>query len=152
MEAAYDYDCIISTSLDNLFLGSIIKILPLNKMNFNGLKSMITDFSFGKIVVNGRTYTDDIKIVRGQVISNWWRKSGHRVDIEDVADILDSNPEIVVIGKGSPGLMKTSASLRERLATHNIGLIEKKTSRAIEVFNTLFQEGESVAAGFHVGC
>jgi len=113
---------------------------------------MITDFSFGKIVVNDRTYTDDIKIVRGQVISDWWRKRGHRVDVEDIADILEASPEIVVIGKGSPGLMRTSAPLRERLATHNIGLIEKKTSQAIQVFNTLFQEGEKVAAGFHVGC
>ena len=113
---------------------------------------MITNFSFGKIVVNHRTYTNDIKIIRGQVIPAWWRKSGHRVDIEDIADILDSNPEIVVIGKGSPGLMKTSESLRERLAACNIGLIEKKTSRAIEVFNTLFQEEKRVAGGFHVGC
>jgi hypothetical protein len=113
---------------------------------------MITDFSFGKIVVNGRTYTDDIKIVRGQVVSDWWRKSGHRVDVEDVADILDSSPEIIVIGKGSPGLMKTSAPLREKLANHHITLIEKKTSKAIEVFNTLFQEGRKVAGGFHIAC
>jgi hypothetical protein len=113
---------------------------------------MITDFSFGKIVVNGKTYTDDIKIVRGQVLSDWWRKNGHRVDVEDIADILESGPEIVVIGKGSPGLMKTSASLREKLATHDIGLIEKKTSKAIEVFNKLFQEGKRVAGGFHISC
>ncbi len=113
---------------------------------------MITDFSFGRIIVNGKTYTDDIKIVQGQVITDWWRASGHRVDIEDIVDILESNPEIVVIGKGSPGLMKTSAPLREKLANDNIGLIEKKTSRAIEVFNSLSQKGKNVAAGFHVGC
>ena len=113
---------------------------------------MITDFSFGKIVVNGKTYRDDIKIMRGQVISNWWRKSGHRVDVEDVADILEAKPEIVVIGKGSPGLMKTSAPLREKLATHHIVLIEKKTSKAIEAYNKLFQEGRQVAAGIHVSC
>ena len=113
---------------------------------------MIMNFSFGKIVVNDRTYTDDIKIVRGQVISDWWRKRGHRVDVEDIADILEASPEIVVIGKGSPGLMRTSAPLRERLATQKIGLIEKKTSRAIEVFNKLFQEGKKVAGGFHISC
>jgi hypothetical protein len=107
---------------------------------------MITDFAFGKIVVNGKTYSDDIKIVRAQVISGWWRKSGHRVDVEDIADILESGPDIVVIGKGSPGLMKTSAHLRESMVANNIVLIEKKTAKAIEVFNKLFQEGRKVAA------
>jgi hypothetical protein len=113
---------------------------------------MITDFSFGKIVVNGKTYSDDIKIVRGQVISDWWRKRGHRVDVEDVADILESRPDIVVIGKGSPGLMKSSSSLRDYLNVNNVELIEKKTAKAIEVFNKLYQEGKRVAAGFHITC
>ena len=113
---------------------------------------MITDFSFGKIVVNGKAYSDDIKIVRGQVIPEWWRKSGHRVDVEDIADILESGPDIVIIGKGSPGLMKTSTHLRESLEANNIVLIEKKTSKAIEVFNKLFQESRKVAAGFHITC
>ena len=113
---------------------------------------MITDFSFGKIVVNGKAYSDDIKIVRGLVIADWWRKSGHRVDVEDIADILKSGPDIVIIGKGSPGLMKTSTHLRESLAANNIVLIEKKTSKAIEAFNKLFQEGRKVAAGFHITC
>jgi len=113
---------------------------------------MITDFSFGKIVVNGKTYSDDIKIVGGQVISDWWRKRGHRVDVEDVADILESRPDIVVIGKGSPGLMKSSSSLRDYLNVNNVELIEKKTAKAIEVFNKLYQEGKRVAAGFHINC
>lgn len=113
---------------------------------------MITDFSFGKIVVNGKTYSDDIKIVRGKVISDWWRKRGHRVDVEDVADILESRPDIVVIGKGSPGLMKSSSSLRDYLNVNNVELIEKKTAKAIEVFNKLYQEGKRVAAGFHITC
>jgi hypothetical protein len=113
---------------------------------------MITDFSFGKIVVNGKTYSDDIKIIRGQVISDWWRKRGHRVDVEDVADILESRPDIVVIGKGSPGLMKSSSSLRDYLNVNNVELIEKKTAKAIEVFNKLYQEGKRVAAGFHITC
>jgi len=53
---------------------------------------------------------------------------------------------------GSPVLMKTSTNLRESMVAHNIALIEKKTSKAIEVFNKLFQEGRNVAAGFHITC
>jgi len=116
------------------------------------MAAMITDFSFGKIVIEGQTYGDDVKIVNGQVISGWWRKRGHRVDIEDVADILESRPDILVIGKGSPGLLKSTASLREYLSGQHVELIEKKTAKAIKVFNQLFQEGRRVAAGFHITC
>jgi hypothetical protein len=113
---------------------------------------MITEFSFGKIVVNDKTYTNDIKIVNGQVISEWWRKSGHRVGVEDMIDVLATEPEVVVIGKGSPGLLKTTASLKDHLSANHIELIEKKTSMAIEIFNGLFQQGRKVAAGFHISC
>ena len=113
---------------------------------------MITDFAFGKIVVNGKTYTNDLKIIRGQVIADWWRKSGHRVEVEAIADILESGPDTVIIGKGSPGLMQTSHHLRESLVARNIVLIEKTTANAIEVFNNLFEEGRNVAAGFHISC
>jgi hypothetical protein len=120
--------------------------------SINGLKEMITQFSFGKIVVNGKTYTNDIKIVKGQVISEWWRKRGHRVEVEDIADVLEAEPEVVVIGKGSPGLLKSTSSLRDYLAANQIELIEKKTSKAVDVFNGLFQQGRKVAAGFHISC
>lgn len=113
---------------------------------------MITEFSFGRIVVDGKTYTNDIKIINGQVISEWWRKSGHRVEVEDMTDVFAARPAVVVIGKGSPGLLKSTASLRDYLAINQIELIEKKTSKAIEVFNGLIQQGRNVAAGFHISC
>ena len=113
---------------------------------------MITEFSFGKIVVNGKTYTSDIKIVDGRVISDWWRKKGHQVAIEDISDVLEAEPEIVVLGKGTPGLLKSTESLRNHLAEKRIELIEKKTPKAIAIFNKLFQQGRKVAAGFHISC
>ena len=113
---------------------------------------MITEYTFGKIICQGKTYTNDIKIIEGQVVADWWRKSGHRVDIEDVIDILETKPDILVIGKGSPGLLKSTASLRAHLAANDIKLIEKKSSLAMRIFNQLYGEGKRVAAGFHVSC
>ena len=83
----------------------------LNKAN----SVMIEKYSFGKIVVNGVTYTNDIKIVQGRVVSEWWRKKGHSVGIEDIQDILESKPSVLVIGKGQPGMMRSSKSLRRFL-------------------------------------
>jgi hypothetical protein len=69
----------------------------LNKAN----SAMIEKYSFGKIVVNGVTYTNDIKIIQGRVVPDWWRKKGHSVGIEDVQDILESKTSVLVIGKVS---------------------------------------------------
>ncbi|MFO7555981.1 MAG: MTH938/NDUFAF3 family protein [Desulfobacterales bacterium] len=113
---------------------------------------MIEAFSFGNIVVNGKAYTDDIKIIQGKVVPTWWRKSGHRVDIDDIRDIIDARPNILVLGKGKPGMMKSTRSLCEFLKGKDIELIEEKTSKAIKTFNRLFKEGKNVCAGFHLSC
>jgi len=113
---------------------------------------MIEAFSFGNIVVNGKAYTDDIKIIQGKVVPTWWRKSGHRVDIDDIRDIIDAKPNILVLGKGKLGMMKSTRSLCEFLKAKDIEFIEEKTSKAIKTFNRLFKEGKNVCAGFHLSC
>ena len=113
---------------------------------------MITEFSFGRIVVEGQTCNNDIKIVQGKLVPDWWRQSGHSVEIDDVQDILDSDSEILVIGKGQPGYMRITDSLRRHLEKNNIQLIDEPTSDAIQTFNRLYTEGNRVSGGFHVGC
>jgi hypothetical protein len=113
---------------------------------------MIEEYSFGRIVVSGVTYANDIKIVKGRVVSDWWRKKGHSVGIEDIQDILESKPSILVIGKGQPGMMRSSRSLRKFLKKNDIELIEEKTSQAITTFNSLLQQEKDVSAGFHISC
>ena len=85
---------------------------------------MIIDFSFGRIVANGQTCNTDIKIVQGTLVSDWWRKSGHTVEVEDVQDALDTEMDILVIGQGQPGYMRITDSLRNLLAEKNVTLIE----------------------------
>jgi hypothetical protein len=113
---------------------------------------MITEFSFGRIVANGQTFNNDIKIVQGIPVPDWWRKSGHSVEIEDVQDVLDADPEILIIGKGQPGYMRITDSLRRHLQKNDIKLIEEPTSDAVKTFNRLLGEGKRVSGGFHVGC
>ncbi|UCD31520.1 MAG: Mth938-like domain-containing protein [Desulfobacterales bacterium] len=113
---------------------------------------MIEKYAFGQITINGISYTSDIKITQGRVIPSWWRQSGHQVGIEDIQDILDTKPEILVLGKGEPGMMSSKGSLREWLSQKNIGLIEEKTAKAVQTFNRLLAEGKKVAAGFHLSC
>ena len=113
---------------------------------------MITEFSFGRIIVQGQTYTNDIKIVDGKTVPDWWRRSGHSVEIDEVQDILASKPEILVIGKGQPGYMKITGSLRKHIEEKGIKLIEEPTREAIQTFNRLYGTGNPVSGGFHLGC
>lgn len=113
---------------------------------------MITDFSFGRIVVDGQICNSDIKIVNGRLVKDWWRRSGHSVQIDDVQDILASDPQILVIGRGQPGYMRVSESLRRHLDKNYIQLIEEPTSEAVKTFNSYHSKGKKVAGGFHLSC
>jgi hypothetical protein len=113
---------------------------------------MIEDYSFGMIVIEGTKYTKDIKIIDGKVVSDWWRDRGHRVTESDVSDIMAVKPDVLVLGKGQPGKMKSSSSLRKNLRENSIELIEEETAQAILTFNQLHRDGENVAAGFHLTC
>ncbi|MBT8763132.1 hypothetical protein KFV02_04220 [Desulfohalobiaceae bacterium Ax17] len=113
---------------------------------------MIEKYSFGEMVVAGKKYTTDLKIIKGQVVPNWWRKKGHRVFLEDIEDIIQANPQIIVIGKGKPGLLQVDDSLKKFLEKQGISLIEQKTAQALQTFNELYQQKEPVAAGFHLTC
>jgi len=113
---------------------------------------MIDNYRFGQIEVRGKRYTDDIKIVIGQVISGWWRREGHVLHTSDIADILSTTPQILVVGMGEPGNMKVSEGLRKHLSGRGVILIEEPTSRAVETFNELFGSGRAVAGAFHLTC
>ena len=113
---------------------------------------MIDSYAFGHIVVNGKSYHNDIKIIDTAVIPEWWRKSGHVVSPEDVSDLINARPDYIVIGKGKPGFMKTSIEVRRLFEDRGITLLEEKTSKAIKIFNRLHQEGKNVCAGFHLSC
>ena len=114
---------------------------------------MIDDYSFGRIKVNGRVYTADIMIIiDGRVVDTWWRKDGHRVEVDDIGEILAARPEVLVVGQGKPGLMKVSDGLKKELQKTKIRLIEENTPQAIQTFNRLTAEGCRVCGGFHLTC
>ncbi|MFP4213685.1 MAG: Mth938-like domain-containing protein [Desulfohalobiaceae bacterium] len=113
---------------------------------------MIEDYSFGKIKIQGRTYTQDVKILADRIFHPWWRKTGHQVQVSDVQDILEENPEILVLGKGSPGLMQSTSELAKELKERGIQLIELPSQDAASKFNELHSQGKKVCAGFHLTC
>jgi len=113
---------------------------------------MIEQYSFGRIVISGRVYGADLKIINGKVVADWWRKAGHLVEVDDVTDILAAKPDCLVIGKGKPGLMRVSGELAAALQERGIELVAEPTASAVDTFNRLVAAGRQVAAGFHLSC
>lgn len=113
---------------------------------------MIQDYQFGSMTVAGKTYRQDLKIIRGEVLPRWWRNEGHTVDVNDVADIFAARPDFLVVGQGKPGHMQVTGTLRSALQEAGIELIEEPTAAALMTFNRLQREGKNVAGAFHLTC
>jgi len=74
---------------------------------------MIEDYSFGKIIINGKKYDSDLIIFKDHIYDSWWRKEGHNLCIDDIKEIIDIKPEVLIIGTGYFGLMKVPQELIE---------------------------------------
>ena len=69
---------------------------------------VIEHYSFGRITVNGKTYTSDVIIYPDKVDSSWWRREGHNLQVADLSDVIQASPQILVVGTGAYGAMKVS--------------------------------------------
>ena len=112
----------------------------------------IEKYSFGKIHIDGQEYHEDLIIYPDRVQSGWWRKEGHRLQLEDIEEVLADPPEALVVGQGKPGKMQVDARVAEELERLNVRLIAAPTHDACERFNELLQEGKRVVAAFHLTC
>lgn len=117
------------------------------------MKLIIDGYSFGRMTVGGKEFTSDLIIYQdGRIKSDWWREQGHNLLPEDIAMILDSGPEMLVIGTGAMGLMKVSEALFNMCERHGIEVKVSRTASAVKQFNNAKKEGKIVAACFHLTC
>ena len=113
----------------------------------------IDGYSFGKIVIDGAVYTDDVLIVRGAVQSPWWRTAGgHVFRPEDLRPLFEARPDVVCLGTGYFGRVRiedaTEAAFSEIGSRLEIG----PTRQMVEAFNRLVRAGTDAAAALHLTC
>ncbi len=111
----------------------------------------IDSYTFGHIVINGKMYSSDVIIYGDRVDATWWRKEGHRLHPEDLADVLNVRPEILVVGTGYAGVMTVPKMTREHIASHGIDVKVERTGKAVDLFNAL-QGKKHVIAALHITC
>ena len=61
---------------------------------------MISAYSFGKMNINGTWYMHDLRINGETILPDWWRRSGHVCDIEDIKVLLVDTPDVLIIRPG----------------------------------------------------
>ena len=66
----------------------------------------IEGYEIGKIDIEGKSYTSDVIITADQVRDQWWRKEGHRLHREDLSEVIEARPDVVVVGTGYYGRMR----------------------------------------------
>jgi hypothetical protein len=113
---------------------------------------IIESYKFGRMIINGTSYTKDVIIYPdGNILSPWWRKHGHVLELIDLQDLIATAPEVIVCGTGAMGIMRPSAALKEYLGHNNFDFIAQKSSKAIETYNQLSGD-KKVGACFHLTC
>lgn len=112
----------------------------------------IRKYSFGSISVDGNTYTEDLIIYPDRISESWWRKSGHMLQVEDLAEVLTDPPEVLIVGQGDSARMQLDPRVGGVLEGLNIELIAAPTKRACEKFNELTEQGKKVVAALHLTC
>jgi len=111
----------------------------------------IEQYIFGKIKINGESYSSDLIIYSDKINTSWWREKGHLVQIKDIDEILKYKPDILIIGTGYMGLMKVEQKVKEELSNLKIKFYIERNKKAVEIFNNI-QTDKKVVAAFHLTC
>ena len=112
---------------------------------------MIESYSFGKMKFQGKVFTKDLILLPDQILSPWWRTSGHRITVDDLSVVFSYTFEILVLGTGYYGLVKIDQEVFEQAKQKKFSIITAKTSKAVKLFNKNYLTKTTVGA-FHLTC
>lgn len=111
----------------------------------------IDSYSFGRIVVEGATYTSDLIIYPERVEANWCRREGHLLQLEDLQGIIEYKPQTIVVGTGAYALMRVATQTRDDIGALRIELVCKPTEEACRIYNEI-SSSDRVVACLHLTC
>jgi len=106
---------------------------------------------FGYFKINNQEYKSDIKIINNKV-RLWHFTKHHQIVPEDVKELVENLPEIIVLGTGYNGLCKVQPETEKFLENNNIKFLIKDTRQACNDFNRLMNSKRKVFAVLHATC
>ena len=116
----------------------------------------IDSTKFGSITINGIKYSQ-ILIIGNEVIQRDEKAlreefgTTHYISEKEQKKLLSKNPEIIIIGTGAQGVLKTFPEFDKKIAEKGIKLIKLKTLLAAEKYNQI-SEQKRVNTLIHTTC
>lgn len=112
----------------------------------------VQHYSFGRIKISGKDYTSDVIVGPDYIKAGWWRKEGHRVQLEDVADILERDPEVVIFGTGANGRVRVDDDVVRVFKEKGKEVIVARTDEAVRMYNEMVRKNKNVVLAAHLTC
>ena len=111
----------------------------------------IENCHFGEITISGISYSKDLIIFPDKIYDHWWRSKGHFLSIKDLGIVIHYKPDILFIGTGMYGLMKTDKNIIHQLKETGIKRINiGKTKIMCEHYNN--EKSLKKVAALHLTC
>ena len=97
------------------------------------------------ILIGDQTYPGPVALTSAGVIDDWPAVPVESLRVDDLATLLATGPELIVVGTGSRQLLP-DRELMFAMARIGVGLEVMDTRAAARTFNVLISEDRSVAA------
>ena len=110
----------------------------------------LEDYSFGRIVVDGEEQTRDLIVTPDRVVTNWWRREGHSLCLEDLADVEGELIGTLVLGTGAHGQLRPPQAVLDELARRGVRVEAMPTDEAVRRYGEL--DPAQTAAALHLTC
>jgi hypothetical protein len=107
-------------------------------------------YRFGHLMVDGEEHTGDVIVLPTRVVPRWWRTEGHRLAVEDLAQVADDLPGRLIVGTGQDGRMRPDPETITSLEARGIAVEVLPTAEAVKRYGEL--DPDATAAALHLTC
>jgi hypothetical protein len=110
----------------------------------------LSQYSFGRIVVDGTEHRRDLIVLPGRVVGDWWRRDGHSLALEDLNHVIGEMPERLVLGCGAHGRLVPDPAVIDALERRGVSVEALPTAEAVARYREL--DPARTAAALHLTC
>jgi hypothetical protein len=111
----------------------------------------IESYAFGRMVIDGKTHTKDLILLPSRILEGWWRQEGHALHSADLEEVIEVQPDLLIVGQGANGRMRVTDDAKQALDRAGIEFVASPTPQAVQRYNAA-SGGKTIAAAFHLTC